>query len=178
MCINTKWILLAGLKFICQIQTGLEQMYWNRFSQVYKQPLSQLFWVSLTAAGRKVDLILINFQLCYLKILLDSNEISKDKTHFIQFLFKWGCNFSVDLSVFTVICAKTLRQTLESSLTAKMADIFLGSILTSSNHGAPFPVGFSEENTVFTLGGIGGIWPFYFFIVKTILVHWSSFSFS
>lgn len=40
---------------------------------------------------------------------------------------------------------------------AKMADVFLGSILTSSNHGAPFPVGFSEENTVFTLGGIGGI---------------------
>lgn len=38
-----------------------------------------------------------------------------------------------------------------------MADVFLGSILTSSNHGAPFPVGFSEENTVFTLGGIGGI---------------------
>lgn len=61
LCINTKWILFADLKCICQIQNGLELIYWNRFSQVYKQPLSLPFSASQTVAGGKVDVILINF---------------------------------------------------------------------------------------------------------------------
>lgn len=51
---------------------------------------------------------------------------------------------------------KTLGKPWKTQL-AKMANAFLGSILSSINHGAPFPGGFSEENTVFTLGEIDGL---------------------
>lgn len=54
-----------------------------------------------------------------------------------------------------MICAKVPGQALESICQfAKNANIFLGTILTSSKNGAPFPDGFSEKGIVFMSGGI------------------------
>lgn len=115
-----------------------------------------------------MDLILINFHWFYFKFFLTAMKLARTKPISCSYSLNEVVTFLYTFPYLQWFIQKNPSKPWKTQL-AKMANAFLGSILTSRNHGAPFPGGFSEENTVFTLGEIDGLWPFYFFLSRQFL---------